>query len=177
MCCWLSPRTMGVEMGAWCPSGISFIITVDKIVKIVVIVCLFLSSRVFSRKFLSVIKRHYNPLPDIYLGTTPFLFSSLCQSWDYSYVPPRHCLGWEWIFLFFKHFPVQHSYFSFDCSKVHIFSPLLHLLKIWSLLSLCLLCLSSVMVRNEYEWEFPAIKEEMFYNSCCYWSVHLGNKH
>lgn len=53
---------------------------VDTIVKIVAIVCLFLSSLALSRKLLSVIKRHYNPLPDIYLGTTPFLFSSLFQS-------------------------------------------------------------------------------------------------
>lgn len=71
---------MAVEMGAGCPSGITFIIYVETIVKMVAIVCLFLSSRVFSWKFLSVIKRHYNPLPDMYLGTTPFLFSSLFQA-------------------------------------------------------------------------------------------------
>lgn len=66
---------------------------VGTVVKIVVIVCLFPSFRVFSRKLSSVIKPHYNPLPDIYLGTTPFLFCSLFQSKDLSCVRPRHCLG------------------------------------------------------------------------------------
>lgn len=67
-------------MGAGCPSGITFTINVRTIVKIVAIVCLSLCSPVFSRKLLSVIKSHYNPLPDIYLGTTPFLVSSLSEA-------------------------------------------------------------------------------------------------
>jgi hypothetical protein len=46
----------------------------DIVVMIVVINGLFLLFSVFSRKVSSVIKPHYDPLTDIYLGPLPFSF-------------------------------------------------------------------------------------------------------
>lgn len=73
-------------------------------------------------------------------------------------------------FSFLKHFPVQHSHFSFTGGEVLIFSPVLLLLKLWGMR-----CMPFLTILN-YDRELPVI-EEMFYNSCCHWTVHLGNNH
>lgn len=90
---------------------------VDTNVKIVVTICLFLSSLVFRRKLLSVIKHHYNPLPDIYLGTTPFLFASFFQS---SVVSHKALFGLRVDFSFFLFL------FSFRIS--HVTWSMLHVI-------------------------------------------------
>lgn len=85
-CCCLS-LTVGAEMEAGVQLFFLKCITrlrpqkiLEALIKIVAIVCLFPSFLEFSRKLPSVIKHHYHPLTDIYLETTPFLFSSRCQS-------------------------------------------------------------------------------------------------
>lgn len=64
-----------------------------KIVVGVMFLCLFLSFLASTRKWSSVIQRHYEPLSDIYLGATPFLCAELCHSQRWSGVPQRHCFS------------------------------------------------------------------------------------